>query len=66
MNIYINKSFSKDIEKIKDKKVRSRIVDCIQYLQNAESLQDIKGLTKIKTTNSLYRLWIGDYRIGLE
>ncbi|MFO7891607.1 MAG: type II toxin-antitoxin system RelE/ParE family toxin [bacterium] len=65
MIVKVDKSFERDVKKITDKKVRSKIADCIEELQKAEKYQEIKGLKKIKSSGNLYRIRIGQYRIGI-
>ena len=65
MEIKIDKSFQKDTRRIKDKHVLQRIANTIANVQRAKSLEDIKNLKKIQGAQSLYRIKIGDYRLGI-
>ena len=65
MEIKIDKSFQKDTRKIKDKTILQRIANTIANIQRAQNLDDIRNLKKIKGTTSMYRIRIGDYRIGI-
>ena len=65
MEIKIDKSFQKDTRRIKDKTVLQRIANTIANVQRANNLDDIKNLKKIQGTQSMYRIRIGDYRLGI-
>jgi hypothetical protein len=41
MKIVIDKSFEKDVEKIKDKKLLSKVADYIELIQKTEKTEDI-------------------------
>jgi mRNA interferase RelE/StbE len=65
MEIKIDKSFQKDTRRIKDKSILQRIANTIANIQRAKNLEDIKNLKKIRGTHSMYRIRIGDYRLGI-
>lgn len=64
MNVLIDRSFPKDIEKISDKKVLHRLANLIDFMQKEESLANIPNCKKLKGTKNAYRIMLGDYRIG--
>lgn len=66
MNILIDKTFAKDISKIKDKKVLQNLNHLISSLESTESLSEIPNTKKIKGYKAFFRIRIGDYRVGLE
>jgi mRNA interferase RelE/StbE len=66
MIVKVDKTFEKDTNKIKDKKLLYDIADCIEALQLAQNIKSIKNIKKLRGINSFYRIRIGDYRIGLE
>lgn len=66
MNVRIDKSFEKDIKKIKDKDLLTKIADTIEQVQLSTSKEEIKGNKKLKGFQSYYRVRIGDYRVGLS
>jgi mRNA interferase RelE/StbE len=66
MNLKIDKSFEKDTNKINDKSLKLKIVECIENILNVEMLEDIEELKKLKGFKKMYRIKIGDYRIGLK
>ena len=65
MEIKIDKSFQKDTRRIKDKYVLQRIANTVANVQRAKTLEEIKNLKKIQGTQSMYRIRIGDYRLGI-
>ena len=65
MEIKIDKSFQKDTRRIKDKSILQRIANTIANVQRANNLEDIKNLKKIRGTQSMYRIRIGNYRLGI-
>ena len=65
MNIRIDKSFERDIKKIKDKDLLAKIANTIEQVQASSTKEEIKNIKKLKGFQSYYRIRIGDYRIGL-
>ena len=65
MKIKFKKSFLKDIEKIKDKNIKYRILKIIEEVKSAEKLKDIKNIKKLRVGENYYRITISAYRIGL-
>ena len=47
MIVKVDKSFVKDINRIKDQRLRNHIADCIDQVQKADSLTQIASLKKI-------------------
>ncbi len=64
MKVLIDKSFEKDVKKIKDKKVLEKIANTIEFCQGCTALENIKNCKKLKGGKNAYRIRIGDYRIG--
>ena len=66
MNLEYKKSFARDLKKkAKDANMRSRVQKIIQEVDNADSIEEIKNLKKLKAEGNYYRIRFGDYRIGL-
>ena len=65
MNVKIDKSLEKDINKIKDKRILKRLHSVIITMQNSSSLSEIKNLKKIRGTKNFYRIRIGEFRLGI-
>ena len=65
MEIKIDKSFQKDTRRIKDKSVLQRIANTIANVERAQTLEEIRNLKKIQGSASMYRIRIGDFRLGI-
>jgi mRNA interferase RelE/StbE len=65
MEINVKKSFSKDIDKIRDKKILNTISDIIVQMEKAASLKEVKLLKKLEGSKTHSQIKIGDYRFGL-
>lgn len=65
MIVNIDKSFEKDVYKIKDKKIKGKIASCIEEIQEVNDITDVKAIKKLKGDNIYYRVRIQDYRLGL-
>jgi hypothetical protein len=61
MIVKIDKSFEKDKDKIKDRKLLNLIADCIENIHKAKKLNEINQLKKLQGYNSHYRIRIKDY-----
>ena len=60
---FLNK-FSKDIDRINQKSVKTNLSRLIKALELAENLNNISNLKKLAGHKSAYRVRIGDYRVG--
>lgn len=66
MKFRVEKSFDRDIDKIKDKKILRKLQGIISMIESAETIHEILHLKKIEGYDSFYRIKIGDYRLGIE
>jgi mRNA interferase RelE/StbE len=66
MRILFDRSFSKSLDKLKDKQVRGKLKDLIIRMEKAESLNDLPAIKKMKGHTGFYRVRIGDFRVGFE
>jgi len=66
MEVLFDRSFSKSLDKIRDKKILEAIENSILECEKAGSLKNLKSLKKLSGNKSYYRLKIGDYRIGID
>jgi mRNA interferase RelE/StbE len=65
MNIIIDRSFERDTNKIKDKKILLQIASCIIAVRNCNSAIEIKGIKRLKGAPHHFRIKIGYYRAGV-
>lgn len=59
------KQFYKDLNKIKLQSTLEDIMTSIKIVEAATSLHEIKNFKKLKGYKNVYRIKIGDYRIGV-
>jgi len=66
MKVEFDKSFSKSIDNLKERRVKERVIKFIEKLEKAESLFELTQIKKLKGDNISYRKKIGSYRVGFE
>ena len=66
MKLRIEKSFDRDVDRIKDKKILKKLRAFILTIENAQTIREIPHVKKIEGYESYYRIKIGDYRLGME
>ena len=64
MIINFEKSFLKDIQKLNDKKIASKLKSIINEFEDLENLNNLPNIKKLKGFNIYYRLKVGNYRLG--
>jgi mRNA interferase RelE/StbE len=64
VKVEFRKSFEKDLGKIRDRDLLSRIKDVIEEVENVETLLEVNNIKKLKADGNYYRLRVGNYRIG--
>lgn len=65
MKVQFRKSFEKDLRKLRDREVLSRVKAIIGEIEASQRLDEISNFKKLKTQGSYYRIRVGDYRIGI-
>ncbi len=55
----------RDLRKVRDETIRRRLREAIERVEAAETLQEMPNLTRISGSSGLYRIRVGDYRIGV-
>jgi mRNA interferase RelE/StbE len=66
MIVEFRKSSEKDLLKILDAELFQRIQEAIEHVENAEKLNEVSNLKKLKGDGDYYRIRLGDYRIGIK
>jgi len=66
MRTIFKSSFLKSIEKLKDSKLKSDIINAIENVEEGKDLRSITNLKKLKGHKDFYRIKIGSLRIGLK
>ena len=64
MNILFEKSFLRDLEKIRDRSVKDDISDLIEIIKQADNPMILSNVKKLKGHHAAYRIGIGIYRLG--
>jgi len=59
------RKFSKDVEKLDSKAVKAAVLEIIEQIEAAETINDIRNVKKLSGFNTAYRIRLGDYRIGI-
>jgi len=66
MIVLFDRSFSKSIDKLRDQKIKERIIKIITSVEQADSIDKIPNIKKMTGWLNYYRIKSGDYRIGIE
>ncbi len=66
MIVRFDKSFLKSLHKINDNIALKRIEQTILKAEKVNSLNQLRGVKKLNGFSNLFRIKIGDYRIGFE
>jgi len=66
MNIAFEASFARDLKRVRDKHLLQRIHQVIESVKAAPDLSAVQDLVKMQGHDTLYRIRLGDYRIGIE
>ncbi len=66
MKIEYDKSFYRDIKKIKDKQLSSKLKNVIKELKSIKNINELRNVKKMRGTDYLYRLKVNNYRLGFE
>jgi len=61
--IFLN-SFKKDLKKIKNNSLKSKIKDIIIDIEKASDLKSIKNNKRLVGNSTAYRIRTGNYRLG--
>jgi mRNA interferase RelE/StbE len=62
----IEKSFDRDVDRIRDRKLLKKLRAFISTIKNVDTIREIPHVKKIEGYESFYRIQIGDYRLGME
>ena len=66
MNIEFKKSFEKDLLKILDADLLTKIKKIIVEVEQAEKLTEVRNIKKLKGEENYYHIRVGDYRLGIK
>ena len=65
MKLRYEKSFLRDIKRLREEVILRRLEEVLTRLKDANSLSEISGCKRLKGFDNLYRIKIGSYRLGI-
>ena len=65
MNVEFRNSFARDLRKIRDQALLSRVQQIIEQVEGAGELGEIAHVKKLKGSEGYYHIRVSNYRIGL-
>jgi len=65
MQVEFTKKFQKQVSNCKKVKIKAEIKSVIEKMIQANSISEIKNVKKLKGHKNIFRIRIGDYRIGI-
>ena len=65
MKVIFHESFTRDLELVKDAGVRSRVRKVIERVEACRTFTEIPHIKKLAGAKDMFRIRIGDYRIGV-
>lgn len=66
MEILFERSFERDLRRIRNKRLLEQVRNIIHQVEAAGSLNELTQLKKMQGFDTYYRIRVGDYRIGIE
>ena len=66
MKTVFKNQFTKQLEKLKDQKLKSDVLNIVLTIEQCTSLGEIANLKKLIGYKTFYRIRTGDYRIGIK
>ncbi|HWN97702.1 MAG TPA: type II toxin-antitoxin system RelE/ParE family toxin [Blastocatellia bacterium] len=63
MKVRFKGRFTKDLRNIDNKDLLNRIKATIEQTEQAQNLQDITNIKKLKGASTYYRIRVGEYRL---
>jgi mRNA interferase RelE/StbE len=65
MKLIFRESFEKDLKSIKNPLIFKQVKKLIMNLENSSDLSAIPNVKKLSGSKNLYRIRLGDYRVGI-
>ena len=62
MKVTFKSSFLRDLRKLRDKALKTRVKETIEFVEQAQNLQEAGNIKKLRGGDRCYRIRIGDYR----
>ncbi|MCO6430796.1 MAG: type II toxin-antitoxin system RelE/ParE family toxin [Deltaproteobacteria bacterium] len=65
MKVFFKESFERDLKPIRDSKIKNQVKSLIVRTEVAKAVSDIPNIKKLAGGKNLYRIRLGDYRVGV-
>ena len=65
MKVGFKRSFVKDLRRVRDNGLEAHVKTAIELVEQAQNLQEIQDIKKLRSGDRYYRIRIADYRVGL-
>jgi mRNA interferase RelE/StbE len=65
MKVEITRKFKKQVESCDNTMIKKKVGIILLEVMNTQSLTEIKGIKKLRTDGSYFRIRVNDYRIGI-
>ncbi len=66
MEVLYESAFLRDLKRIRSKSTRRRILEAIEKVKEAPTIQDIPNMVKLRGYEAYFRIRVGEYRLGVE
>ena len=66
MKTVFKNQFTKQLERLRNQKLKADVLNIILIVEQCISLNEIQNLKKLKGYKNFYRIRTGDYRIGIK
>lgn len=65
MKVLYEKSFLRDIKKVKNQKLLNSVINTIEGIKSADEIFSLANIRKLKGNPAAYSIRISDFRLGL-
>ena len=66
MKVEFNDSFLKDLKAVKNRSVLENVRSVIEAVEQADRLDNVTHLKKMRGSREYFRIRIGDFRVGIK
>ena len=66
MKVEFNDSFLKDLKAVKNRSVLENVRSVIEAVEQADRLDNVTYLKKMRGSREYFRIRIGDFRVGIK
>jgi len=65
LNVGFRNSFARDLRRIRDQELLSRVQQVIEQVEGADGFGEIAHVKKLKGSEDYYRIRVSNYRVGI-